>query len=96
MMVAMPDEIETSPETWTIFDTATSDDVGPDSLRLPLPSLFGPGTLARDNSRRAWRFTPAGRFEWDGNTCRLSDVLCPLALLLEVKPSVVPTPFLPR
>lgn len=85
MMVAMPDKA--SPETWTIFDTVTSDDVGPDSLRLPLPSLFGPGTLARDDSRRAWRFTPDGRFEWDGNICRLSDAPCPLALLLEVKPS---------
>lgn len=87
MMVAMPDKA--SPETWTIFDTVTSDNVGPDSLRLPLPSLFGPGVLARDESRRAWRFTPDGRFEWDGNACRLSDALCPLALLLEVKPSVM-------
>ena len=78
---------KTSLETWTIFDTVTSDDVGPDSLRLPLPSLFGPGVLARDESRRAWRFTPDGRFNWDGNACRLSDALCPLALLLEVTPS---------
>lgn len=76
-----------SPETWTIFDTVTSADVGPDSLRLPLPSLFGPGTLARDDSQCAWRFTPSGRFEWDGNSCRLASPDSPLALLLEVTPS---------
>lgn len=81
----MTDKTDTS---WHIFDAVAGGTVvSPKEIRLPLPSLFGPGMLVRDDAARAWRFTPDGRFEWDGNTCRLSDVLCPLALLLEVTPS---------
>lgn len=55
MMVAMAEH-----PPILLCDTVVTDDVGPKTLRLPLPARYGPGLLVRDDAARCWRFEPDG------------------------------------